>query len=274
MQRVWFRVRTQFHYRVSHTHSTHNATQRSHFRTGPLATQRLLPRVRNHAVGSQLLAWQCNGCFSCSGITPWAPSPSERWGPSSGRSGWGPGAGRSGGAGPGAGGAVGAWAPAAANGARFDNITYNSASGIEEQRIEDSKAVGFGSGYRARATAMLQEFRRTVVGMIAAAVRQWDAYAILVLPSTARQPIISSERCSLLPCAAALKNKKQTATVPQCSQPLSFPLASLTPLRARARIRLHAVSTTSQNSHQLGTHEAGVNHPGNLQTQRGETALE
>ena len=64
---------------------------------------------------------------------------------------------------------------------------------------------------RGKATAMLQEFRRTVVGMIAAAVRQWDAYAILVLPSTARQPIISSERCSLSPCAAALKNKKQTA---------------------------------------------------------------
>jgi len=133
-----------------HAFHTQRNTTHSHFRTGPLATQRLLPRVRNHAVGSQLLAWQCNGCFSCSGITPWAPSPSERWGPSSGRSGWGPGAGRSGGAGPGAGGAVGAWAPAAANGARFDNITYNSASGIEEQRIEDSKAVGFGGGYRAR----------------------------------------------------------------------------------------------------------------------------
>ena len=148
MQRVWLRARTQFHYLVQATHIQH--TTHSHFRTGPLATQRLLPLVRNHAVGSQLLAWQCNGCFSCSGITPWAPSPSERWGPSSGRSGWGPGAGRSGGAGPGAGGAVGAWAPAAADGARFDNTTYNSASGIEEQRVEDSKAVGFGSGYRAR----------------------------------------------------------------------------------------------------------------------------
>ena len=151
MQRVWFRVRTQFHYRVSHTHSTHNATQR------------ILTSAQD--------PWPRSGCFRECGTTQWEascwpgsatvasavaasrrglPSPSERWGPSSGRSGWGPGAGRSGGAGPGAGGAVGAWAPAAANGARFDNITYNSASGIEEQRIEDSKAVGFGSGYRAR----------------------------------------------------------------------------------------------------------------------------
>ena len=210
MQRVWFRVRTQFHYRVSHTHSTHNATQR------------ILTSVQD--------PWPRSGCFRECGTTQWEAScwpgsatvasavPASRRGHHH----------RVSDGGPVPAAAVGAQGPAAAVGqaqalgapsgpgrrpqqmvlALITSHTIrrvasrNNASKIPRPSASEVDIV------RGKATAMLQEFRRTVVGMIAAAVRQWGAYAILVLPSTARQPIISSERCSLLPCAAALKNKK------------------------------------------------------------------